>query len=112
MSIELPEARILAGQMDEALRGKQVRSYMLKDYEKLLRVGFINKNLGAFDGLVEDRLRMEGKDEFFDLHGKQGRYTPLMGPNMNGKICPRCGTKVEKISLGGGQIYYSPGCQK
>jgi formamidopyrimidine-DNA glycosylase len=277
VSIELPEAYILARQMDEALRGKQVRSYMLKDYEKLLRVGFINKNIGDFDGLVgrtvegvasrgntirvrmdggmnlllapeyggvilfqaddtdvlkfhlrldfsdgnvltarltsmgviyaahdgelgdvyiyrrdfsdrpspgspeltferfrellargkqlkpllvgkdavvvglsnsafqdilyrarlnprrkasdlridevralydainglvEDRLRAGGKDEFFDLHGKRGRYTPLMGPKMNGKICPRCGTKVEKISLGGGQIYYSPGCQK
>jgi formamidopyrimidine-DNA glycosylase len=277
MSIELPEANILAKQMDEALKGKKVRSYALKDYEKMQRIGFINRDLGDFDGLVgrtvenvtsrgntvmvkmdggmnlliapeyggvvlyhacgkdapkfhlrldftdgslltvrmtsmgiihavrddalgddymykrdfsgkpspgspeltperftelltrgsqlkpllvgkdavvvglgnsafqdilyrasinprrkaselnmdevralhgaihglvEDRMRLGGKDEFIDLYGKRGRYAPMMGTNMKDRSCPRCGTKIEKMPLGGGHVYYCPKCQK
>jgi len=266
MSIELPEANILAKQMDEALKGKKVRSYALRDYEKMQRIGFINRELGDFDGLVgrtiggvtsrgntvmvkldggmnlllapeyggvvlyhasgenapkfhlrldftdgsfltirmtsmgvihavredalgddymykrdfsgkpspgspeltlerftellvkgtqlkpllvgkdaavvglsnsafqdilyragihprrkaselsadevraiheaidglvEDRMRLGGKDKFIDLHGRRGRYTPVMGPNMRDRSCPRCGTRVEKMPVGG-----------
>lgn len=61
--------------------------------------------------VIRDRIRLGGKDQFKDLNGKQGRYTPAMGPDMNGKTCPTCGTPVEKLSLGGGQVYYCPKCQ-
>jgi len=52
MSIELPEARILADQLDEALSGKTVESYDLKDVERMMRIGFINKDLLEFDDLI------------------------------------------------------------
>ena len=65
----------------------------------------------AINLLVEDRLRHGGKDEFVDLYGRRGRYAPMMGPNMRESYCPRCGSKIEKISLGGGQVYHCPGCQ-
>jgi hypothetical protein len=35
MSIELPEAKILAEQMNGELRGKHIKSYCLRNYEKL-----------------------------------------------------------------------------
>ena len=52
MSIELPEAFILAKQMNKDLRGKQIASCHLHDYEKAQKAGLINKDLGNFDKLV------------------------------------------------------------
>ena len=51
MSIELPEASILAKQMSKELRGKQIKFCELRGYQKLQRIGFINKNLSDFDRL-------------------------------------------------------------
>jgi hypothetical protein len=48
MSIELPEARILAEQIDGELRGKQIKSCKLKDSERLQRIGFMNEDLAYF----------------------------------------------------------------
>ncbi len=52
MSIELPEAKILAEQMNKELRGKRIKAYHLQDYERLQRIGFMNKNIKSFDQLV------------------------------------------------------------
>jgi len=52
MSIELPEARILADQLDKALSGRTVESYDLKDVERMMRIGFVNKDLFEFDALI------------------------------------------------------------
>jgi formamidopyrimidine-DNA glycosylase len=279
MSIELPEAKILAEQMNKELVGKRVKSYSLKDYEKLQRIGFINKDLKAFDQLVneeiktvvsrgnaihvklsnganlvlspeyggvilyhknaatipekfhlkinfkddtaltvrltsmggihalkdsdltksyvfkrdfnlgipsptdeeftfdlfskllannntalksvlvgkdavvvglsnsafqdilyrawlhpkrkaselnanerralynaiqhvlKERIQLGGKDQFMDLHGRQGGYKPAMGPNMKQQHCPACGTSIETMSIGGGQVFFCPKCQ-
>ena len=62
--------------------------------------------------MVEQRIKLGGKNQFTDLYGKQGAYVPVMGPNMKGKICMACGTMVEKLNLGGGQVYCCPSCQK
>jgi formamidopyrimidine-DNA glycosylase len=61
--------------------------------------------------VIQKRIQSGGKNQFIDLYGKQGSYTPAMGPNMKDQLCPICGTKVEKLSLGGGQIYLCPKCQ-
>ncbi|MCW4055534.1 MAG: hypothetical protein NWE82_01980 [Candidatus Bathyarchaeota archaeon] len=279
MSIELPEAKILADQMDSELRGKRIRSYHLQDYERLQRIGFLNKDLKAFDQLVDgevesvisrgnailvkldngvnlllnpeygsktfyhpseaavpkkfhlrvdfsdgsaltvrltsmggiyalrsnelprsyifrrdfnpemaspideeftverfagllatdnrglksvlvgkdavvvglsnsafqdiiyrarlhpkrkgsslnkderrtlydairlvlrERLRLHGKAQFIDLYGTLGGYIPAMGPNMKQRSCPTCGTPIEKLSVGGGHVYFCPTCQ-
>ena len=71
----------------------------------------INALYDAVKTLIEERLRLGGKDEILDLFGKRGGYTPVMGPNMKDRLCPRCGAKVERMALGGGQVYYCPGCQ-
>jgi formamidopyrimidine-DNA glycosylase len=61
--------------------------------------------------VLKERIRLNGKDKFRDLHGKQGGYTPAMGPNMKQQTCPKCGTSIEKLSLGGGHVYLCPNCQ-
>jgi formamidopyrimidine-DNA glycosylase len=61
--------------------------------------------------VLSERIRLNGKDQFRDLYGKRGGYTPAMGPNMKQKDCPVCGTPVEKLSIGGGQIFLCPKCQ-
>jgi formamidopyrimidine-DNA glycosylase len=61
--------------------------------------------------VFEERLRLNGKNQFRDLHGKQGGYTPAMGPNMKQQTCPQCGNKIEKLSMGGGHVYLCPNCQ-
>ena len=48
MSVELPEAKILAEQMNQELSGKQVKSILLKDCERLQRVGMMDKDLTVF----------------------------------------------------------------
>jgi formamidopyrimidine-DNA glycosylase len=61
--------------------------------------------------VLKERIRLNGKDKFRDLYGKQGGYTPAMGPNMKQQTCPECGTSIEKLSLGGGHVYLCPNCQ-
>ncbi|MHA2394892.1 MAG: DNA-formamidopyrimidine glycosylase family protein [Promethearchaeota archaeon] len=62
--------------------------------------------------VIEERLKLKGKHNFIDLYGNPGQYIPAMGPNMKDKNCPNCGSKIEKISHGGGQVYLCPSCQK
>ncbi|MGD0330020.1 MAG: hypothetical protein ABSB40_06180 [Nitrososphaeria archaeon] len=62
--------------------------------------------------IIQERVRLGGKDQFLDLYERQGHYTPAMGPNMNGKSCKVCKTSIGKLSLGGGQVYFCPMCQK
>jgi len=66
----------------------------------------------AINQLIGERLRLGGKDKFQDIYGRQGRYAPAMGPNMKERDCPACGTPIEKINHGGGQVYLCPRCQK
>lgn len=49
MSIELPEAKILAKQLDQAITGKTIKEYDLKDVERMIKVGFLNKDLSEFE---------------------------------------------------------------
>jgi formamidopyrimidine-DNA glycosylase len=52
MSIELPEAKILADQMNKELKGKRIKSYSLRDCGKLQKIGFIDRDNKSFDQLV------------------------------------------------------------
>ncbi len=66
----------------------------------------------AIRWVIQQRIQLGGKDQFTDFYAKQGGYTPAMGPNMKDKTCPTCRTPIEKLSLGGGQVYFCPKCQK
>jgi len=62
--------------------------------------------------VLKELIRLGGKDQFVDLYGKQGGYTPAMGSNMKQQTCKVCGTPIEKLSIGGGDTYFCPKCQK
>ena len=66
----------------------------------------------AIRWVIRQRIHLGGKDQFTDFYAKQGGYTPAMGPNMKDKTCQICRTPIEKLSLGGGQVYFCPKCQK
>jgi len=61
--------------------------------------------------VLQERIRLNGKDQFYDLYGNQGGYVPAMGPNVKQQKCPVCGTTIEKLSVGGGDVYFCPKCQ-
>jgi formamidopyrimidine-DNA glycosylase len=61
--------------------------------------------------VLRERIRLNGKNQFFDLYKKQGGYTPAMGPNMKNQNCPVCRTLIEQLSIGGGQVFLCPKCQ-
>jgi formamidopyrimidine-DNA glycosylase len=71
-----------------------------------------NTIFNAINDLVSDRLKAGGKSEWFDLKGRRGEYTPKMGPNMKARSCLRCGSAINSMNLGGGVVFYCPGCQK
>lgn len=66
----------------------------------------------AINQLVQERTRLGGKNRFQDLYGRRGGYEPVMGPNMKQRTCPRCDTPIERLSVGGGQVYLCPHCQR
>jgi formamidopyrimidine-DNA glycosylase len=74
----------------------------------------MNERRALYDAIghvIRERIRLNGKDQFHDLYGNQGGYTPAMGPNMKQLPCPVCGTSIEKLSLGGGHVFLCPKCQ-
>jgi len=66
----------------------------------------------AVQRVLHDRLRLQGKDQFTDLYGHPGGYTPAMGPHMKAQTCPACGTPIAKLRVGGGHVYLCPTCQR
>jgi formamidopyrimidine-DNA glycosylase len=62
--------------------------------------------------LMAERLAASGKTQFTDLYGTSGKYEIKMGPNWKHRQCSRCGTPIESTSLGGGQVFFCPTCQK
>ena len=57
MSIELPEAKILAKQLKKELCYKRIRSYQLKNYERLQKIGMLNKDIKTFDLLIKKEIK-------------------------------------------------------
>jgi formamidopyrimidine-DNA glycosylase len=73
-----------------------------------------NEKQALFDAIrlvLKERMRLNGKEQFHDLYGNQGSYTPAMGPNMKQQNCKVCETPIEKLGVGGGHVYLCPQCQ-
>ncbi len=86
MSVELPEATILATQMNEELPGKRVGSCSLANYEKLQRIGFVNRNVEDFDQLIGgtiDSVTSRGTVIRTDLNNDMNL---LLAPEYGGRI--------------------------
>ena len=65
----------------------------------------------AINLVIDERIRLNGKDQFFDLYRTQGKYVSAMGPNMKQNPCKVCGSIIKKLSVGGGQVYFCRICQ-
>lgn len=74
----------------------------------------LDEQRALFDAIrlvIQDRIRLNGKDQFSDLYQKRGHYVPAMGPNMRKQNCSICKTPIEELSLGGGKVFVCPKCQ-
>ena len=86
MSIELPEAKILAEQMQNQLRGKHIQSYHLQDYERLQRIGMLNKDIESFDQLINGEIEsVISRGNAIRVKLNNGTNL-ILGPEYGGKI--------------------------
>jgi formamidopyrimidine-DNA glycosylase len=86
MSIELPEAKILAEQMNKELRNKRIGSYRLRDCERLQKTGFINKDTKAFDQLVDREVESVTSRGNAILVKLDSKMNIILAPEYGGEI--------------------------
>jgi len=86
MSIELPETRILAEQMNKELRGKRIWHYHLRDCERLQKTGFINKDTKAFDQLVNREVESVTSRGNAILVKLDSKMNIILAPEYGGEI--------------------------
>jgi formamidopyrimidine-DNA glycosylase len=86
MSVELPEAKILAEQMNRELIGKQVKSVSLKDCERLQRVGMMDKDLAVFNMLVGGKIETITSRGNVILVKLDNGTNLILGPEYGGEI--------------------------
>lgn len=59
------------------------------------------------------RLRGTSTSDFRDTAGKEGKYTDYrLVYQREGELCRRCGTKIQRLKVGGRSAHYCPACQK
>lgn len=93
MSIELPEARILAKQLDVVLKGKTIKSYDLRDVDKMKRIGFVNKNLQDFE-VIKGKIVVSAVSRGNTIRVK-------LSDSMNLLIAPEYGGVITYLPEGG-----------
>ncbi|MHA2281809.1 MAG: DNA-formamidopyrimidine glycosylase family protein [Promethearchaeota archaeon] len=86
MSIELPEALILTEQMNKEIVGKQIKSYDLHDYERLQKIGFLNKNIKEFDLLLDRKIKFVTSRGNLIRVELDNNNNLLIGPEYGGKV--------------------------
>lgn len=86
MSIELPEAHILATQMKSELVGKVIQDYHLANYEKLQKQTFFNEDLSDYDLLKNARVEdVSSVGIVIRLHLHRSNSL-LLSPELGGSI--------------------------
>lgn len=101
MSIELPEASILAEQMRTELIEKQVATLELKDYKKMQRIGFINRDITEFNQLIKGKIKTITSRGNLIILKFDNALNLLLGPEYGGKIryFPKEETVLTKFHL-------------
>ena len=69
------------------------------------------KLYSAMRKVIKEAVAKGGRDDELDLFGRPGRYVRTLDRHALGKPCPRCATKIGKISFLGGTCYLCPACQ-
>jgi len=93
MSIELPEARILAQQLDSTLVGKTIKSYDLRDIERMMRIGFVNKDLSEYEAINEKTVE--------SAKSRGNTIRVKLSDSMNLLIAPEYGGVITYLPEGG-----------
>ena len=86
MSVELPEAQILAEQMTDTLLEKKIKSYDIQDSAKLQKIGFMNKKLKDYARLVGCKVK--------EITHRGNTIRIQMNKKMNLVLCPDYGAKI------------------
>ena len=86
MSIELPEAQILAAQMAREIHGKSIAAYTLRDYERLQRIGMLNRDTHDFDQLLNRTVTSVTSRGNTIRVTLEGGVNLLLGPEYGGSI--------------------------
>ena len=71
----------------------------------------VRKLHNAIRKVLTEAVAKGGRDDELDLSGRGGRYVRLMDRRSEGRPCPNCGTRIEKIQYLGGACYFCPNCQ-
>ncbi|MFW9811673.1 MAG: DNA-formamidopyrimidine glycosylase family protein [Candidatus Thorarchaeota archaeon] len=86
MSVELPEAQILAEQMTSSLLDKKIKSYNVQDSVKLQKIGFMNKKLKDYARLVDCKIK--------SIEHRGNVIRIQMNKKMNLVLCPDYGAQI------------------
>lgn len=86
VSVELPEAQILAEQMMDTLLEKKIKSVDIKDSDRLRKIGFMNKKIKDYDRLVGCKIKS------IEQRGNVIRIQ--MNKKMNLVLCPDYGANI------------------
>ena len=76
-----------------------------------LSAGEVRKLHQAIRKVLTEAVAKGGRDDELDLFGQGGRYVRLLDRRSQGRPCPSCGTRIEKIQYLGGACYLCPDCQ-
>lgn len=61
--------------------------------------------------VLQEMVRLGGRDTEKDLYGKSGGYETVMSSKKAGGYCPACGGSIIKEAYMGGSVYYCTSCQ-
>jgi formamidopyrimidine-DNA glycosylase len=86
VSVELPEAQILAEQMTDSLLSKRIKSCNIQDSAKLQKVGFMNKKLKDYERLVGCSVKT--------IIHRGNTIRIQMNKKMNLVLCPDYGAQI------------------
>jgi len=82
---------------------------------KRLKDSEIKKLLEALKGILKEAIRYKGSsvDNYVTTDGEEGDYEDkLLIYGRDKKNCPKCGSRLESIKLGGRGTNYCPKCQR
>ncbi len=86
MSIELPEAHILASQMNKELIGKTIQAYELQNCQNLQKLGCVNRDASAFNALVGSEITSINSRGNVVLVKLSNGWNLVLAPEYGGKI--------------------------
>jgi len=86
MSVELPEALVLAEQLTISILEKNIKQYDIQDSQRLQKIGFMNKDLKDYDRLLGCKVK--------SISQRGNTIRIQMSKKMNIVMCPDYGASI------------------